>query len=64
MGFNPLKDAEPLRGDSLFFTTKFLEIAGTHLINLKDERLSRPWSLLVILNMHGTPGLGIQRLNH
>ena len=35
MGFNPLRDAEPLRGDSLFFTTKFLEIAGTHLINLR-----------------------------
>ena len=29
-----LKASEPQRGDSLFFTTKFLEIPGTHLIHL------------------------------
>ena len=26
---------QPLRGGSLLFTTKFLEIPGTHFINLK-----------------------------
>ena len=35
MGFNCLKATEPLRGGSLLFTTKFLEIPGTHLINLR-----------------------------
>ena len=49
MGFNCLKATEPLRGGSLLFTTKFPEIPGTHLIDLKYERLSRP--------------LGIQHLN-
>ena len=49
MGFNSLKAAEPLRGGSLHFTTKFLEIAGTHLIDL--GWLSRPWNQLVVLNM-------------
>ena len=34
MGFNYLKAAEPLRGDSLLFTTKFPEIPGTYLIDL------------------------------
>ena len=29
----------------------------------KDEKLSRPWSHPVVLNM-GSPGLGIQHLNH
>ena len=29
----------------------------------KDERLSRPWSHKTGFE-HGTPGLGIQRLNH
>ena len=37
---------EPLRGDSLLFTTKFPEIPGTH---QKDERVSRPWSHPVML---------------
>ena len=51
MGFNCLKATEPLRGDSLLFTTKFPEILGRHLIDLrKYERLSRPWSHPAVLN--------------
>ena len=42
---------EPLRGGSLLFTTKFPEIPGTHFIDLGGFE-------------HGTPGLGIQRLDH
>ena len=34
MGFNCLKATEPLRRDSLLFTTKFPEVSSTHLINL------------------------------
>ena len=34
MGFNCLKVTEPLRGDSLFFTTQFPGLPGTHLIDL------------------------------
>ena len=34
MEFNCLKATESLRGGSLLFTTKFLEIPGTHLIDL------------------------------
>ena len=32
MGFNCLKATEPLRGDSLLFTTQFPGFPGTHLI--------------------------------
>ena len=35
MRFWCLKATEPLRGGSLLFTTKFLEIASTHFINLE-----------------------------
>ena len=34
MGFNCLKATEPLRGESLLFTTKLPEIPGTHLNDL------------------------------
>ena len=34
MGFNCIKATEPLRRDSLLFTTKFPEIPGTGLIDL------------------------------
>ena len=34
LGFNCLRVAEPLRGGSLLFTTKFPAIPGTHLIDL------------------------------
>ena len=34
MGYSCLKATEPLQGGSLFFTIKFLEIPGTHLIDL------------------------------
>ena len=34
MRFNCLRAIEPLRGDSLLFTTNFPEIPGTHFINL------------------------------
>ena len=43
---------EPLWGGSLLFNTKFPEIFGTHFYRLRnDERLSRPWSYLVVLSM-------------
>ena len=35
MGFNCLRATEPLQGGSLLFTTKFPEISGTHLIDLR-----------------------------
>ena len=38
MGFNYLKATEPLQGGSLLFTTKFQEILGTHLINLRKMK--------------------------
>ena len=47
MGFDCLKATEPLREDSLLFTTKSPGASGTHLIDLG--------------NMN-TPGLGIQLL--
>ena len=34
MGFNCLKVAEPLEGDSLFFTTKSPDVVGTYFIDL------------------------------
>ena len=34
MVFNCLKATEPLQGDSLLFTVKFLGVPGTHLIDL------------------------------
>ena len=54
---------EPLRGGSLLFTAKFPEISGTHFIDLErrkaESTLEPPTGF-----EHGTPGLGIQRLNH
>ena len=50
MGFNCLKAAEPLRGDSLLSTTKFPAIPGTHLIDFERMKDSRPWSHPVVLN--------------
>ena len=47
MGFSCLKDMEPLRGDSLLFTTKFPEIPGTHFNNLKRMK---GW-----VDLEGTP---------
>ena len=35
MGFNYLKSAEPLLGDSSLFTTKPSEVIGTNLIELE-----------------------------
>ena len=35
VGFNCLKTAEPLWGESLLFTTQFPEVPGTNLINLE-----------------------------
>ena len=53
MGFNFHKATKPLQGDTSFFTTKFLEIPGIYSFDQpwKDERLSRPWAHLVVLNM-------------
>ena len=56
MGFNYLKATEPLRGGSLLFTTKFQEILGTHLINLRrkgESTLESPSDF-----EQSTPGLG------
>ena len=36
IGLNCPKATEPLREGSLLFTTKFPEIPGTHLIDLKE----------------------------
>ena len=42
---------EPLRGGSLLFTSKFPEISWYSFYRpQKDERLSWPWSHLVVLN--------------
>ena len=38
MGFSCLKAATPLRGGSLFFTTKFPEVPGTHLIDIGRKK--------------------------
>ena len=54
---------QPLRGGSLLFTIQFPEVPGTHFIDLgrmKAELTLEPPSGFE----HGTPGLGIQRLNH
>ena len=54
---------EPLRGGSLLFTNKFPEISGTHFTDLGWMKglstLEQPSGF-----EQGTPGLGIQRLNH
>ena len=43
---------DPLRGDSLLFTTKFPEIPGTPFCwPRKDEKLSCSWSHPMVLNM-------------
>ena len=34
-GLNSPKDTDPLRGHSLPFTTNFLRVTGTHLIDLR-----------------------------
>ena len=38
MRFNNLKVTEPLREDSLLFTTKSPELRGTHLIDLGEMK--------------------------
>ena len=35
MGFNYLKAAKPLQGDSLLFTTQSPGLSGTHLVALR-----------------------------
>ena len=54
---------ELLWGGSLLSTTKFLEIPGTHFIDLKGWKAE---STLKPLNgfEHRIPGLKIQHLNH
>ena len=45
MGFNCLKDTEPLRGDSSLFTFRSTGVPETHFINLermKAESTSEP----------------------
>ena len=55
---------ELLRRGSLLLTTKCPDVSGTHFIDLgsmcKAESTWEPPSGFE----HGTPGLGIQRLNH
>ena len=54
MGFNCLEGTEPQRGDSLLFTTKFLEVPVIHL----ELTLASPSGLEL-----ETPGLRIQGFN-
>ena len=54
---------EPLRGGSLLFTAKFPEIPGTHFIDLERRKVESTLEPPTGFE-HGTPGLGIQRLNH
>ena len=65
MGFNCLKATEPLRGDSLIFTTQPPGVPGTHLINFNEMK---GWNNL---DLEATKQIwiwdtviGIQRLNH
>ena len=54
---------EPLREGRLLFTNKFPEVSGTHFIDLgrmKGKSTLEPHNGFE----HGTPGLGIQQLNH
>ena len=64
MGFNSLKATEPLRQDSLLFTTQSPGVPGTHLIDIGrmkecDFTLEPPSGF-----EPGTPGLGNQHPNH
>ena len=64
MGFNCLKATEPLRTDSLLFTTQSPGVPGTYLINIGrmkrcDFTLEPPSSF-----EPRTPGLGNQHPNH
>ena len=56
---------EPLRRGSLLFTTKFPDIPGAHFTSL---RRMKDWAELGATQWsgfeQGTPGLGIQHLNH
>ena len=54
---------EPLQGGSLLLTTKFPEIPGTHCIDLRRMNAESTLELPSGFE-HGTPGLGIQHLNH
>ena len=56
MGFNCLKATGPLRGGSLLFTTKFPEIPGTHLIDL---RRMKGWVNLGVTQWFWTQNLWI-----
>ena len=63
MGFNCLKATQLLQGDSLLFTIQFSVVPGTKLIDLrglKAELTLEPPNG----SEPGTPGLGIQSLNH
>ena len=59
MGFNWLKAREPLWGGNLLFMTKFPEIPGTHLIELRRIKCWVNHGFT-----HQTPELVIQHLNH
>ena len=61
MGFNFLKALEPLRGDSLLFTTKSQEVPGTRLIDIGRilESTMEPPSGFE----PGTPGFKIKYVN-
>ena len=51
MGFYCLKATNPLREDSLLFTTQSPGFPGTHLIDLvRMKRCCLPWSHPVVLN--------------
>ena len=67
MGLNCLNATETLEGGSLLFTTKFPESPGNRLIDFRST--SEGWKAESTLEPpsgfeYGTPGLGIQHLNH
>ena len=60
---SPASRLESHQGGSLLFTTKFPEISGTHFIDLGRMKAESTLELPSGFGC-GTPGLGIQRLNH
>ena len=61
MGFNFSKATQPLRGDSLLFTTKSPVDPGTHLNDLEMMKVDFGVSFDF---EPGTPWLGIQQTKH
>ena len=65
MGFNCLKATATLRRQFTLYHSVPRNSRYSFYRPRRDGRLSRPWIIHpMVLNTHGTPGLGIQRLNH